>query len=94
MEEFYIRIENLLKEQKKTQKEFAEGVGLSAPQAYITLRNRGTFPKADTAVHMAQYLGTTVEYLVTGQEKNPLMDENIGLKEKIRKAREILESPL
>lgn len=70
MEEFYSRIENLLKKQKKTQKEFAEAVGLSAPQAYITLRNRGTFPKADTAVRMAEYLGVSVEFLVTGKTKS------------------------
>lgn len=70
MEDFYSRIESLLKEQKKTQKEFAEAVGLSAPQAYITLRTRGTLPKADTALKMAQYLGTSVEYLLTGTEKD------------------------
>ena len=71
MEVFYLRIDNLLKEQKKTQKDFAEYIGLSAPQAYITLRNRGTLPRVDVALRMAEYLDTSVEYLVTGSTKNP-----------------------
>lgn len=84
MEEFYIRIDNLLKEQKKTQKEFTEAVGLSAPQAYITLRNRGTFPKADTALRMAQYLGVTVEYLITGTNSNQDTEKLEELKKTIK----------
>lgn len=70
MNDFFTRIEELLKEQNKTQKDFAEAVGLSAPQAYITQKSRGTYPKADMATKMAMYLNTTVEYLVTGKETN------------------------
>ena len=70
MDDFFTRIEVLLKEQKKTQKNFAEAVGLSAPQAYITLRSRGTLPKVDVALRMAQYLNTSVEYLLTGIESD------------------------
>lgn len=67
--DFFDRIEELLKKQKKTQKEFAEYVGFSAPQAYITQRTRKSLPRVDMAVKMAEFLNTSVEYLVTGEEK-------------------------
>ena len=68
--DFFDRIDNLLKQQKKTQKEFAEYVGFSAPQAFVTQRNRRTLPRVDMAIKMARFLNTSVEYLATGAEKD------------------------
>lgn len=67
-ENIYTRIEELLKAQHKTQKALVESVGIGFPQAYTTAKARNTMPKADIAVKIAQYLNTTVEYLVTGKE--------------------------
>lgn len=67
-ENIYTRIEELLKAQHKTQKALVESIGMGFPQAYTTAKARNTMPKADIAVKIAQYLNTTVEYLVTGIE--------------------------
>jgi len=88
-ETFAERLERLIKEKKLTQISVADTVGIRRPTISDWKKN-GSYPPADIAVKIAMLLGVSVEYLVTGVEKNPLMDENIGLKEKIRKAREIL----
>lgn len=92
MNDFFSRIEILLKQQKKTQKELSEFIGLSAPQAYITQKTRGTYPKADMAVKIAKYLGTTVEYLVTGNDTSPLESENEQLKSKLEQIAHIVNN--
>ena len=66
---FFDRVDDLLKEQKKTQKDFAKFVGFSNPQGYVTQRTRNSLPRVDMALKMAQFLNTSVEYLVTGEEK-------------------------
>lgn len=88
-ETFAERLERLIKEKKLTQISVADTIGIRRPTISDWKKN-GSYPPADIAVKIAMLLGVSVEYLVTGQEKNPYMDENIGLKEKIRKAREIL----
>lgn len=67
-ENIYTRIEELLKAQHKTQKDLAQIVGLSRPQAFTNSKRLNVMLKADIAVKIAQYLNTTVEYLVTGIE--------------------------
>ena len=67
-ENIYTRIEELLKAQHKTQASMIRAVGIPYPQNYTNARRLGTMPKADAAVKIAQYLNTTVEYLVTGIE--------------------------
>lgn len=66
---FNDRIDNLLKENGKTKKELAEYVGIS-PQSFYDWKTRNTIPAADIAVKIAIFLNTSVEYLVTGEEKN------------------------
>lgn len=65
---FYERIEELLEAQHKTRKEMARTVGMATQQVYTNSKSLGTIPRADIAVKIAQYLNTTVEYLVTGIE--------------------------
>ena len=64
---FWNNIKFLLKEKKITQKQFS--VMLDLPDR--TIENwigRNTIPDAITSVKIAQSLGTTVEFLVTGIE--------------------------
>lgn len=90
MNNFFVRIENLLKQQKKTQKELSEYIGLSAPQAYTNWKARNSMPSADMAVKIAEYLNTTVEYLVTGTDKSPFESENKNLKYKLEQITKIV----
>ena len=64
---FWNNVKFLLKEKKITQKQFS--VMLDLPDR--TIENwigRNTIPDAITSVKIAQSLGTTVEFLVTGIE--------------------------
>jgi len=64
---FWNNVKFLLKEKKITQKQFS--VMLDLPER--TIENwigRNTIPDAITSVKIAQSLGTTVEFLVTGIE--------------------------
>lgn len=90
MNNFYLRIENLLKQQKKTQKELSEYIGLSAPQAYTNWKARNSIPSADMAVKIAEYLNTSVEYLVTGNDKSPFESEIKSLQSKLEKIAKII----
>lgn len=89
MLDFYERIDSLLKEKKRSQKEMCEAVGLATGQVYTNWKQRDSIPAADIAVKIAQFLGTSVEYLITGEENNPLAEENRELKEKIKSIAEI-----
>ena len=59
-------------------KELASLSGISKHTLDNYLNNRGYMPSADAAVKIAQVLGVSVEYLVTGEEK-PLDKTSHGL---------------
>lgn len=64
---FWERVNTLIKSKKTKQQDLAEACGLS----YQTFRGwitRGTYPDALQTVKIANYLGTSVEYLVTGMQ--------------------------
>lgn len=64
---FWSNVKQLLAAKKILQKDFAEDIGYNV----ATLKNqmtRNISPDVDTAVKIAQYLNTSVEFLVTGQE--------------------------
>ncbi|MDR1325608.1 MAG: helix-turn-helix domain-containing protein [Treponema sp.] len=64
---FFERLESLIKEKKTSQKAVAEYVGLTGSS--ITLwKKEGTIPRADVALRIAEFLGVSVEYLITGAE--------------------------
>ena len=86
---FLENLENLIKERKISKKELAESVGFTT-QAFYDWKKRNSIPSADIAYKIAKFLGTSVEFLLTGKEENPLALENQTLKEKIEKAKEIL----
>lgn len=65
-EMFYERLERLLKDKDIQQKELAEYCGISS-NGISTWKVTGTIPRADVAIKMAECLGVSVEYLITGQ---------------------------
>lgn len=69
---FWDRVNNLLDEKGITKKELAEKVKID-PSTISKGSKENRMPAADKAVFIAQFLGTTVEYLVTG--KNSVRQE-------------------
>ena len=80
MSSFNDRIDELLKLNKKTKVELAQYANIST-QSFHDWKKRGTIPAADIALKIAEFLNTTVEYLVKGVNTNPLADENQKLYE-------------
>ena len=66
---FIEQVDKLLSESRKTKIELAKYAGIST-QSFYDWKNRNTVPSADVAVKIADFLNTSVEFLVTGQEKN------------------------
>ena len=63
--------------------DFAEKVGISLGTLNMYLY-RNSIPSADIAVKLAKVLNTTVEYLVTGEQKDNLSMQN-SIKPKIER---------
>lgn len=82
--DFYDRVKQLCKSQKKTIEEVAQKAGITL-STYNSKKRYNILPKADEAVIMAKELNTTVEYLVTGEtpEVNPAKEELTELKRKL-----------
>lgn len=78
------RIDNLLELEGRTRKDLANAVGITT-SAISTWSKRNSVPLADTAIKIADYLGTTVKYIMTGEEENiiynkdPLINECVTL---------------
>ena len=86
---FYERVKALCKEKGISQIELCESCEINL-QSHRGRISKNVAPDVFDACKIAAFLNTTVEYLVTGEEKDPLADENSMLKNKIQKAREIL----
>jgi transcriptional regulator with XRE-family HTH domain len=78
----------------------AAGVRKRALDTYLLSEN-ASMPPADTAVRIAQALGVSVEYLVTGKEKNEIppdvrlvIQRLLQLSEKDRRAVSVLINAL
>ncbi|GHU88479.1 transcriptional regulator [Spirochaetia bacterium] len=69
-------------------KELSALSGLSRHTIDNYLNVRRNMPTAENAVKIAQVLGVTVEYLVTGQEKPPLSPEVDALVQTVRQLNE------
>jgi len=85
----YDRIKNLCKTKGISQIELCNicNINLHSHKNRIVKK---VAPDVFDTLKIARFLGTSVEYLLTGEEKNPLADENSMLKNKIQKVREIL----
>ena len=64
------------------QKELANKANISLRNIENYLRENASIPSADKAVRIAQVLGVTVEYLVTGE--NPTIKKFAGIASEIR----------
>ena len=64
----YDRIEELLKEQKLKKTDISRAIGVPYSTIASMFQRRSMGVDVETIKKIAQYLGTTVEYLVTGNE--------------------------
>jgi transcriptional regulator with XRE-family HTH domain len=64
---FAERLERLIKENKTSQTALAEYAGIRRP-SISEWKKEGTLPRADVALKIAEFLGVSVEYLITGAE--------------------------
>jgi transcriptional regulator with XRE-family HTH domain len=72
--QFYERVKSLAKTNKTTIEYVAGEAGLSLA-SYNAYRRHQNLPRADEALKIAQTLGTTVEYLITGNNPEPVNSE-------------------
>ena len=77
---FMDRVESLLKEKKLTQKELAEDLNLRRPTLSDWKKN-GAVPAGDICIRIAEYLGVSVEWLVTGKENGLTSEERTLLRQ-------------
>lgn len=70
-EDIVRRIDTLLRERNEKRLSLAEHCGFSL-QALSDWSKRGSVPSADKAVAIANYLGVSIEWLLTGSEKEGL----------------------
>lgn len=77
---FMDRVESILKEKRLTQKELAEELMLRRPTLSDWKKN-GAVPTADICLRIADYLGVSVEWLVTGKESGLTSEEKTLLKQ-------------
>lgn len=81
---FFERLEELIKEQNVSKKDLAAFAGITT-QSFYDWSKRNTIPAADIALKIAQYLNTSVEYLLTGVETNEYKIKYDSLRTKIQK---------
>jgi transcriptional regulator with XRE-family HTH domain len=66
-ETFADRLNSLIKSRQTTQKAIAAYAGVRY-SSISDWKKEGSYPRSDIAVKIAQALGTSVEYLVTGKD--------------------------
>ena len=64
---FWLRVKRLLKENKTSQKELAEYLGIPL-RTVVNWMYRGIFPLIIEGYLMSKYFGVSIEYLLTGKE--------------------------
>ena len=87
--DFWNRVKTLCKNKKISQTDLC--IEINCPVQ--NLRNkivRGAYPNIIDCIHIAQFLETSVEYLVTG-DKNKLLDSEDILQDKLNRIKEIIE---
>lgn len=91
MKNFGKRVYELLEEQHVDKAEFDRKVGIIAQSRY-DWRDRGTIPNAVTAYKVAKFFNVSLEYLLTGENGNPLKAEVDSLKAKIREIKDFVKN--
>lgn len=77
------RIDSLLSQHNKNRNDIYNDLGI-AKNIIGQWKQRGTIPSADTALKIAQYLNTSVEYLLTGTESNEFKNKYDDLVSEIK----------
>ena len=82
---FNERFESLLRSRKLTKAAIADNLGIRR-QIFTEWKTNGNLPRMDIATKIAQFLGVSVEYLLTGinEEKNSITDEEMEIVNKYR----------
>lgn len=84
---FFENVKKLCKKKGLTIESVANNVGLTI-DSYNSYKRHENLPRADIATKIADILGTTVEYLVTGEEKKELTVEDADFIFKLRQLSE------
>lgn len=66
-------------------KELSKGTGISKNTLDNYLSGQKSIPNADNAVKIAQFLNTTVEFLVTGKNSNSLDNVDLEVVQDLKK---------
>jgi len=74
--DFFLRVKSLAKT-KETTIEYVVGEAGLTLASYNAYRRHENLPRADEAQKIAQALGTTVEYLVTGNNPEPAESDKV-----------------
>ena len=69
------RIDDLLKQRNLKRLVVAQYEGISL-QSFTDWKRRGSVPAADTALKIAQFFGTSVEWLITGKDPDGISDND------------------
>jgi hypothetical protein len=73
-----MKIDSLLADQKKGRKDLIAAIG--ANRGVLTnWDTRGTVPAADVAIRIADYLGVSVRWLITGEDEQDLTRDERNL---------------
>jgi transcriptional regulator with XRE-family HTH domain len=67
-----VRIDALLSERKQTRKVLVGLGGIKSVQTITDWSERGTIPRADVALALADYFGVSVRWLLTGKDEQGL----------------------
>ena len=81
-ESFWKNVSQVLKSKKISQEKMCEDIGISI----WTLRgsiSKQILPRVDIAKTIADYLGTSIDFLLTGTESNPYKERLDSLKNNI-----------
>ncbi|MCR5436187.1 MAG: helix-turn-helix transcriptional regulator [Treponema sp.] len=80
--EFWIRLKALMKSQKITQEKLCKTCDISLA-TFVSWIHNNRLPDLLSAIKIAQTLGTTVEFLVTGKNDNAAEQQLKELKAKL-----------
>lgn len=84
---FSERLEMLLAEKKETRTHLAEVIGITN-QSFSDWKKRGTIPNADIVLKIANYFNVSVDWLITGTEKENITHEDADFIYKLRQLSE------
>lgn len=91
--DFVDRIDVILKQKNRKRLALAEEIGQSV-QAFTDWKRRNSIPAADIALQISRYLDVSLEWLITGEEKNPFQtQQNLPPPEILELAEDIYRLP-